>query len=224
MGIRYISGTPDQDVGVDTNNELPKNVVGGAAEESENVSSQEKKELSSVGISLLAIGSVFIVSMILVGIKKSIGDNRAFETYDEFYDDDQDLNKEWKNENGENNNGDDTSLNDTMGSISSNDSQKTGRLAMIYNEEESVNNTTCSIIRELQASEAYAASHGIHDNDGSSTRRPVFVSTRDDEIVEIYGVNTSIYTQSSELTKPTFENPARLGNERNYSVDDTVEF
>jgi hypothetical protein len=218
-GIRYISGVADEDVGVGHSNN-PSTNVGGAASESKNV--EENKNLSSVGISLVVMGSALFASLLLVVARKSRREENSADTYDEFYDEDQDLEQKWKD--GDN---DSNSLNDTLDSTSSHDSptraDRDHRLATIYNEDESVN--AFSIIRELHASEAYAASHGIQDAASVISRKPVFVSTRDDDSVEVYNANQSVYTQSSILTKPTFENPAGMGrgNERRYNVDDTVE-
>ena len=220
-GIRYISGSPDQELGMGHGNNVPTVNVGAAAVAEEN---EEPKNLSGVGIALVSIGSVAILSLALLAAKRSRVSNQQ-ETYAEFYDDQNDLDKEWVEE---------SSINDkTMESISSNDSNSphNDRVAVICNEGDSVvtDYNASSIIRELQASEQAAASHNVHDEE-SIRQNPVFLRTHDGESlvgesVEVYDVNRSIYTMNESLERPTFHNLSGIvENRREYEVDDTVEF
>ena len=220
-GIRYISGSPDQELGRGHGNNVPTVNVGAAAVSDEN---EESKSLSGVGIALVSIGSVAILSLALLAAKRSRGSDQS-ETYAEFYDDQNDLDKEWVEE---------SSINDkTMDSISSNDSNSPhhDRVAIVCNEGDSVvtDYNASSIIRELQASEQAAALHHIHDEE-SIRQNPIFLKTHDGESlagesVEVYDVNRSIYTMNESLEKPTFLNlSGMVENRREYEVHDTVEF
>ncbi|KAL3782871.1 hypothetical protein HJC23_008865 [Cyclotella cryptica] len=229
LGIRYISGTPDQQIYIDNNGNGDTLNAGGATEETEN-QAQEVKNLSGLGIALVSVGSVLLLTLLLVATTRNKRGGEGQETYAEFFDDDNDLDKQW-----DTNEDDDVSHGGTMESSSSVGSPNAEPMARVYHEEDSIYTdcNTSTIIKELHASEAAAAAHGIGDDRSLSPKRPIFLSAYDEnsiagESVEhLYDPNRSIYTQNSNISKPTFDNPSGLGrkmeNRRHYTVDNTVE-
>ncbi|KAL7485627.1 hypothetical protein ACHAW6_013579 [Cyclotella cf. meneghiniana] len=230
IGIRYISGTPDEQIYIDNNGNGGTLNAGGASQEVKN-ESQEVKNLSVLGVAMVTVGSVLLLSLLVVTAMRNKRDGNSQETYAEFNDDENDLNKDW-----DRNEDDDVSHEGTLESISSAGSPKAEPLATLYQDEDSIytDYRSSSIVRALHASEAAAASHCIGDDRSLSSKRPVFLSAYDEtstageSIEHVYDPNRSIYTQNSQLSRPTFENPSELGrnmeNRRKYTVDNTVEF
>lgn len=227
-GIRYITAD-DSDSEYVTKGEVPTINVGGAVEETENTSGESEEDFTSVGIALISVGAVALVSILVLATKlgrESLKNGGKDRTYAEFYEDENDLDKEWGGTIG-----DDNSYNDkTAESVSSNDSPNRG-LAIIEGDESIYTHGTAStILRELTRSEAAARAHDIgRDEDSTVYQRPIFLKTDEGsqgmEIYTIGSTNRSIYTRNSSVERPRFENPARLkGNRREYVVDDTVEF
>jgi hypothetical protein len=230
QGIRYISGTPDEQIYIDNNGNGDTLNAGGASQEMKS-EAQEVKDLSVLGVVLVGVGSVLLLSLLFVAARRNKREGERQETYAEFYDDENDLNKDW-----DRNEDDDVSHGGTMESTSSAGSPKAEPMAIVYQEDDSIytDYNSSSIVRALHASEAAAASHCIGDDRSLSSKRPVFLSAYDEtstvgESVEyLYDPNRSVYTQNSQLSRPMFENPSGLGrnmeNRRKYTVDNTVEF
>jgi hypothetical protein len=85
LGIQYISGIPDGETWIDNSRNggmLNDPNASGAGEE---IVNEENKSLTGLGIGLISVGSVAIVTMLLVGTAKSTRGEEKAECYMEFY-------------------------------------------------------------------------------------------------------------------------------------------